>query len=279
VTLAGARTASDAAAGTVRADAAGVGAGYPPAAVQALRSLLAGLTDLGDVRASVSTSALPASHGIEVYASFVIRPANMFSAAAGGGTSDARLQDTLTTLAALLDTENEMSVQRAALFAALSSPAKVFAPGELTILAQARQSQAADESGFNASVNQTEQEYFYNAVSGPQVDAAAAQEQLAEALGNSAHATPLTAHGSGLTASRWYAGMSTTIGDTRKVAGQLTSQITGRANTLKSDATRSLLLTSIATLVLLLVPRATCSPVSRNRQGCWLTFRNTGRAA
>jgi hypothetical protein len=47
--------------------------------------------------------------------------------------------------------------------------------------------------------------------------------------------------------------MSTKISDTRTVAGQLTSQITDRANTLKSDATRSLLLTSIATLVLLLV--------------------------
>ena len=64
-----------------------------------------------------------------------------------------------------------------------------------------------------------------------------------------APAAPLTAHGSGLTASRWYGDMSTTIGDTRKVAGQLTGQITGRANTLKSDATRNLLLTSIATLV------------------------------
>jgi hypothetical protein len=39
----------------------------------------------------------------------------------------------------------------------------------------------------------------------------------------------------------------------RTVTGQLTGQITSRANTLKSDATRSLLLTSIATLVLLLV--------------------------
>ena len=46
--------------------------------------------------------------------------------------------------------------------------------------------------------------------------------------------------------------MSTTIGDTREVAGQLTGQITDRADTLKSDASRSLLLTSIATLVLLL---------------------------
>jgi hypothetical protein len=52
-----------------------------------------------------------------------------------------------------------------------------------------------------------------------------------------------------LTASRWYSDTSTTISDTLKVTGQLT----GRANTLKSDATRSLLLTSTATLIVLLV--------------------------
>jgi hypothetical protein len=46
--------------------------------------------------------------------------------------------------------------------------------------------------------------------------------------------------------------MSTTIGDTRKVAGQVAGQITGQASTLKSNAAKSLLLTSTA-LVLLLV--------------------------
>jgi len=234
----------------VSSDAAGIRAGYPPAAVQALHSLLAGPGGLGDVRAAASS---PASQVIELYTGRLITLANTFSAAAGGDTSDARLQDTLTTLGALLDVENEMSIQRAALFAALSSPAKIFAPGELTILTQAAQSQAEDESGFNAAANRTEQEYFSNTVSGAQVDAAAAREQLAEALGTPPHATPLTAHGGGLTASRWYGEMSTKISDTRTVAGQLTSQITDRANTLKSDATRSLPLTSIATLVLLLV--------------------------
>jgi hypothetical protein len=43
--------------------------------------------------------------------------------------------------------------------------------------------------------------------------------------------------------------MSTTTGDTRKVTGQ----ITVRADTLKSDATRSLLLTTIVMLLLLVL--------------------------
>jgi hypothetical protein len=57
----------------------------------------------------------------------------------------------------------------------------------------------------------------------------------------------------GLNAATWYGDSSTTIADMRTVARQLVDQITGRADTLKSDATRSLLLTSIATLALLLL--------------------------
>jgi hypothetical protein len=252
-TLADARTATDAAARTVRADAADIGAGYQPGTVQALQTLLAGLTGLGDIRAAVSSPDVPPQQVIRVYTGNLIALANTFSAVITGGASDTRLQDDLTTLASLLGVENEMSVQRAVLFAALSSPAKSLAPGELNILNQADASQVADQADFNASTSEPEQEYFTSTVSGPQVDSAATQQILAEAIGTSARATPLTAHGSGLTATRWYGDMSTTIGDTRKVAGQLTGQITDRANTLKSDANRRLLLTVIATLVLLLV--------------------------
>jgi len=246
VTLADAHAATDAAASIVQTDAAGISAGYPPAVVQALHTLLAGLSSLRDIRAATS---LPALQVTDAYTSRVIAPADTVSAAMAGGTSDARLQNTLTTLAALLGAENEMSVQRAVLFAALSSPAKIFAPGELTTLVQAARSQDADLSGLNATANQTEQEYFSRTVSGAQVDAATAQETLAEAAPPAA----LTAHDSGLTASRWYGDMSTTISDTRKVVGQLTSQITDRADTLKSDATTNLLLTSTGTLIVLVV--------------------------
>ena len=253
VTLADARRATGAAARTVRADAAGIGAGYPPAAVQALHALLPGLTDLGRIRAAVSSSAVPASQVIEVYTSTVIAPANTFSAAVGGGTSDARLQDTLTALAARAGAENEMSVQRAVLFSALSSPPRIFALAQLALLIQADESQAADQSDFNASANETEQENLNNTVSGPAESTAAFQETLAQQIGARNPAAPLTAHGSGLNAQSWYSNQSAAIDGTRTVADQLTGQITSRANTLKSDMIRSLLLTSIATLVLLLL--------------------------
>ncbi|HJZ01901.1 MAG TPA: nitrate- and nitrite sensing domain-containing protein, partial [Streptosporangiaceae bacterium] len=111
-----ARAATDAAASAVRGDAAGVGAGYSPGTVQDLKALLAGLTVLGDIRGTVSAPGV-----IPLYSLVVIGPAITFSTAAGEGTGDPRLQASVTTLAALLKVENEMSVQRAILYAALSA--------------------------------------------------------------------------------------------------------------------------------------------------------------
>jgi len=250
VTLANARTAAGAAASTVQADAAGIGAGYPPRTVQALQGLLAGITDLGYIRMAVSFRTLPASQVIRLYTSTLIAPANTFSAAVGEATSDAGLQDTVTTLAALLRTENDQSVQRAILYAALSAQPPVLAPENLSSLEQAADQEASDLANFfNAAVGTTDQHVFTNTEAGAAVDQAAAQETLAEAWAASPSA-PLTRNADAAT---WYSDMSATVGDTRKVAGQLTGQITVRANALKSNATRSLLLTSIATLILLLV--------------------------
>jgi hypothetical protein len=55
----------------------------------------------------------------------------------------------------------------------------------------------------------------------------------------------------GLAAATWYGDMSTTIGDTRMVAGRLAGRVTVRADALRSNATRSLLLTSIVTVLFL----------------------------
>jgi len=252
LTLADARTATDAAASTVRADAAGIGAGYQPAAVQALNSPLASITDLRSIRAAVSFTAFPASQVIRLYTSTVIGPANTFSAAVGGATSDARLQGTVTALAALLRAENDQSLQRAILSAALSAQPPMLAPGDLGSLQQAYAQEASDLRAFSSSAGPTEQQLFANTVAGAAVNRAAAQETLAEQEAAASPSAPLTRN-TELDAVMWYGDMSTTIGDTRKVADQLDGQITVRANTLKANATKSLLLTSIATLVLLML--------------------------
>jgi Nitrate and nitrite sensing len=254
VTLADARTATDAAARAVQADAAGVGAGAgdQPGTVQDLKSLLTGLTDLGKIRTTMSSRAWPASQVISVYTGNLIGPAITFSAAVGAGTDDTRLQSTVTTLAALLAVENDMSVQRAVLYAALSTQPPRLLPPDLTSLTQAAQQQQGDQATFTASADITEQQFFSNTVSGPAVDRASMQETLAEAAATAKPSAPLTRN-TGLDAATWYADMSTTIDDTRQVADQAVSQVTARADTLKSNATKRLLLTSIITLLLLVL--------------------------
>jgi hypothetical protein len=187
-----------------------------------------------------------------VYTYNFIGPANTFSAAVGGGTNDAFLQGTVTTLAALLGVENEQSVQRAVLYAALSAQPPVLAPDGLTSLQQAAEQETSDLADFNAAANTTEQQLFSNTVSGAAVDLAASWEDLAERNAAANPPAPLTGI-TGLDAATWYGATSTTLGDTRKIAGQLAGQITVRADTLKSNATKSLLLTSIVTLLLLLL--------------------------
>ena len=250
--LARARTATDAAARAVRADAAGIGAGYQPGTVRDLDAVLAGLTDLGAVRGRVSSRDFPAAQIIRVYTGNIIGPENTFSAAAAGGTGDASLQVAVTTLAALLRVENDQSVRRAILYAALSARPPVLASEDLSILQQADIQERTDLAGFNASANTTEQELYSNTVSGQTVDIASSNEILAEQRAATSPRQPLTGD-TGLDAATWYHEMSTAIGDTRKVTGQLTGQITDRADTLKSNAARSLLLISIATGILILL--------------------------
>ena len=183
-----------------------------------------------------------------MYTGNLIGPANTFSAAVGGGTSDARLQGTITTLAALLAVENEQSVQRAVLYAALSAQPPVLTPEDLTSLQQAEQS-----SGRPGRLHGFRGHHRAAALREHRVRRGSGSRGRG---GNARRGGPVgTADGrnTGLDAATWYGDMSTTIGDTRKVTGQLAGQITVRADTLKSNATRSLLLTSIVTLLLLVL--------------------------
>ena len=58
--------------------------------------------------------------------------------------------------------------------------------------------------------------------------------------------------------------MAATIGDTRNVANQLTTAITSRASTLRSQATTELLVTSLVTLLLLLLVLLVSTTVARS---------------
>ena len=89
--------------------------------------------------------------------------------------------------------------------------------------------------------------------SGTPESTAAFQETLAEEIATQNPAAPLTAHTTGLNAQSWYASQSATIDATRTVADGLVASITSRASTLRSQATQTLLVTSLVTLVVLVL--------------------------
>jgi signal transduction histidine kinase len=262
-------TSADAQAVVNEASGVTLGAGYQASTVTDLGALIDNLNDLRYIRQDVTSSSFPASQIIRVYTGNVpggglIAAANTFSASVGAGALDTGLQANVTTLGALLRVENEMSVQRAVLFAALSSPTKTFGPGDLTTLNQAFESQNADEADFNASTDETEQEYFNNTISGTQVDLAASEETLAAEMGNTSPNLPLTAHNSGLSAQGWYANQQATINGARTVGDSLVASITSRAATLRSQATQNLLISSIVALFLLVLVLFVSTLVARS---------------
>jgi serine/threonine protein kinase len=243
---------ANAAAQTVRNDAAGIttGGGYQASTVQKLNAVMSSLTDLRFIRHDVTSSQLPTLMVIRAYSRNLITPANMFSAAIGSGANDAGLRGNVTALGALLQNENQVAVQRAILYAALVSPQGTLSPEDLTTLQQAHEQAIADLADFNASTGPAEQKSYSNAVSGVQVDAAVSMEVLAEQVAISAPNLPLRTQ---LRPESWNQDMAYTIGKTRTVADQLVITITNRTSTLKSRATRDLMLTSLVTLLLVLV--------------------------
>jgi len=245
------------------------GAGYQSSVVDNLNTLIGELNNLSYYRQNTTTS-FPASQVIWVYtgrnpSGGVISPANAFSASSGAGADDPGLQANVAALGALLRVENEMSIQRAVLFAVLSSPTKTFESTELSDLEQASQAQSANQSDFDADTNNAEQEYFNNTVSGHSVDVAAEEENLAQTIGTNNLNTPITAQDArGLTAQDWYSNASAGIDDTRTVADGLVSSITNRADTLRSQATRNLLINSLVALVLLFLVLLISTVVARS---------------
>ena len=262
VNLKQAQAATDSAANTVISDSSGVtvAAGYQPGTVQALDAVQASINDLANVRKGVVGTLFPASEVVRVFTGNLITPANTFSAAIGTGANDADLQGNVTALGALLRNENQVSAQRAILYAALLSQGTL-RPEDLTNLEQASEQAKADLADFNAASDTAEQQYYSNTVSGSQVDVASSNEILAEQMAATSPSVPLSRT---IDPATWDRDMTTTVGDTRTVANGLTTAITSRASALRSQATTELLVTSLVTLLLLLLVLVVSTTVARS---------------
>jgi Nitrate and nitrite sensing len=262
-----AQRVTDGAAAEVNALADGitVGGGYQLAAVQAANAVQVGAGTLPLVRRTVADPGFPPSAIMQVYTVNIIQPANTFASIVGNEASNTGLRRDVTALGALLQVENAKSVQRALMLRAVSFPQPSLSPDDLASLQQAHQQEVADLANFNASVDSAEQQNYTNTVTGPPVDSAAQQEQLAEALLTGPLPHRLTpANARILTEANVNEDMSFVIGKVRQVADGLTGNVSTLANTSRTNASTGLLVTSLVTLLLLLLVLLIFTMVARS---------------
>jgi signal transduction histidine kinase len=239
-----------------------IGPAYPAAVQTDLASALSSLSGLTELRA-LAHSKITTLPLIGHYSN-VIATLLAFDNDIAAGSPSAQLAQTVTSIEALAQAEEEDSQQRAILYAALIEGQ--FEPSALAALTGAQSSEASDLSSFQKVANDlpayvaptglspvlSEQQQYNDDVAGPGIDAALAIELDAVVSGGS---TPGSLDGIGAPdgPQTWYGDMQFTLGAMRTVLGDELTSVTVQADSLQQGAQSSEKLTGIVVLVLLLL--------------------------
>jgi signal transduction histidine kinase len=257
----------------VRTLAAQINPSYPAAAQADLSSALSSLAALPELHV-LANSQITSLPEIGHYSS-VVATLLAFNNDIAAGSPSAPLAQTVTSIEALAQVEEQTSQQRAVLYAALIEGK--FEPGALTALIGAQSSQAGAQSSFqkvadnlpsyNANVGLnplvSEAQQFNDVVAGPEVDAALATELDASVAAQNGQSLTKGTQGTG-GARGWYDDMTFTLNAMRSVLGNDLASATAQAATLRQGAQSSERLTGIAVLVLLLIVLALTVVMARS---------------
>src|SRR5271165_1770208 len=261
--------ATDAAAASVRALAAGVGGSFPAniqASVATVRSVITP-AGLGALRSTASQDALAV---IADYAGPIGDMITLNDQIAQG-TSDPVLVNDVRTLSALSLAKDQAAQQRALLFNALTQ--QFFADGVQPALTTALSEELVDKASFETTATPAEQSFFSNTVAGAKVNEAEGIEDLILTSG-SLDLTPLNI-GLNEAPTAWYETMSSTIDDMQTVELDVAGNIVARSQVLQQGAEQSAQFTAILTVVVMLlvliatliVARSLVLPLRRLRAG------------
>ncbi len=261
---------TDSAARTVQARAARIGGGYSTDTRQRLSTVLARIRDLQGLRAAALRSQLPPLPMITDY-SQVITDLFAFNDGIAEGSSDPQLADSVRALGFLSRTKDQASVQRAVLYAALTTGR--FQPGGIDALTAAQAQQAADMATYLASATPAQRQLYMSTVTGPLVDQAQNIEQHAITQADSN--LPLVTGNSATASRQWYTAMSDTIQRMHSIEREAVSSIIAHSRELRHGADRSALLTGVVMACVLIfslimtaiVARSLTRPLRRLRAG------------
>jgi signal transduction histidine kinase len=246
----------------VQALAAQINPSYPAAAQADLNSALNSLAALPELHA-LAHSQITTLPEIGHYSS-VVATLLAFDNDIAAGSPSAPLAQTVTSIEALAQVEDETSQQRAVLYAALIEGK--FEPGATTALIGAQSSQASaltsfqkvadnlpsftPNTGLNPLVSEAQQ--FNDIVAGPDVDAALAIELDATVAAQNGQSLAKATQGTG-GSQGWFDDMTFTLAAQRSVLGNDLASATAQAATLRQGAQSSERLTGIVVLALLLI--------------------------
>lgn len=193
------------------------------------------------------------------------------------GSSSAQLSESVGALSSLTQMEDQVSVQRAILYAALLQGS--FEPGAVSALSAAQSNEASDlaafqataanlpayqpaadgaPAGFSASV--TEAAQFGGATQSPQIDATAATELEAIIAGDNGSRLA----GGAQDAQAWFTNMTSKLSAIRGIESDDLAGIRARAGSLVQGAAGSERLTAVIVLLLLLLVLAATIVVAQS---------------
>jgi signal transduction histidine kinase len=239
-----------------------LGPGYPAQTRASAAGVLASIAGLPALRRQAAQTRAPALAVINGYSAATAR---LF--AVNDGIADLSGNGTLISsvraLGALSRMTDQAALQQALLGVALGQGH--FDPGVLTALTSAQARQASDFASFRGSASPEQSWALATTLAAPPARQAQAVEQRAIAAGGGPLALGPQA------SQQWQAGMSYTVGWTRRAGQQLTDWITGYAQDLQRSAVRSAIVTGAATLaalavvllITLLVTRSLVRPLRR----------------
>src|SRR6185437_6748737 len=248
---------------TVQSLAAQINSSYPAAAqadlTAALSTVTAAVPELQNLAHSQITSLPEISHYSSVVSTLLA-----FDNDIAAGSPSAPLAQTVTSIEALAQAEEEASQQRAVLYAALIEGQ--FEPGALTALIGAQSSQGSALTSFQKVADNlpsfqaggtlnplvSEAQQYNDVVTGADVDAALAIELDATVAAQSGESLTKATKGTGGSLA-WYQDMSVTLAQMRTVLGNNLGSATQQAATLRQGAQSSERLTGIVVLALLLL--------------------------
>jgi signal transduction histidine kinase len=256
----------------VKSEIGAINGSYPALVQQEAQAAVTAINGLRDLRAEATGTDLPTLVVIQEYSN-TISTLLAVDAQVATGSNDSTLADTASVVSLLSSIKEEASEQQAILTSALNSDLVglgQFGPSQQAAITDAEAEEQGNQAEFDSAATSSQRQLFNNALSGPNVAQAQAEEQEAISLAssNSAIATDPTIVDASTA-------MSYVVSSMRSVEQQLVASVISRSTSLRNGAIVAVvidivgvaLLLGIALISTTVVGRSMVGPLRRLRTG------------